>query len=201
MYFSRWEHVALAGLILAIVVGLVFGAYQYGRRSGQQELPVVETAPAGPALVHVAGEVKRPGLVRLAPGERVAQAIEKAGGATPAADLQALNLAEEPLDGTKIVVPARSARPVPAPVPASLAFAPAAPAPPARAPAPGLINLNRADPGELDALPGIGPTLARRICEYRRRLGPAGFRSKEQLLDVAGIGPKKYADIAPLVTL
>lgn len=62
-----------------------------------------------------------------------------------------------------------------------------------------LIDLNRAAQWELEALPGIGPVLARRIVDYRERLG--GFTSKEQLLGVTGIGPKRYAAIKELVVI
>jgi len=196
MFFSSWEKLALVALSLLLLAGLLFFACQYGRQSALQEVPVLAEEPRGPVLVHVAGRVLRPGLVRLAPGERVAAAIAKAGGAAPGADLDALNLAQEPLDGEKIVVPVRA--------PVLLAAPVASPAPSRSRPAaahPGPVNLNRADTQQLDSLPGIGPTLARRICTYRRSLGAAGFTAKEQLLDVPGIGPKKYAAIAPLITL
>ncbi len=212
MFFSKTEKLAAAGLGLIILLGLLWGAYHYGRQSALREVPVLATSRRGPALVHVAGAVRRPGVVRLGPGDRVCHAIDKAGGATANADLSALNLAEQPLDGDKIVVPAQgaaAATPPPAePAVAMPAQEPAAtPAsqvrgavpPPAR-PARG-VSLNRATAQQLDTLPGIGPTLAQRILTYRRSLGPAGFTSKEQLLEVPGIGPKRYADIAPYVTL
>lgn len=68
-----------------------------------------------------------------------------------------------------------------------------------QAPAAGRIDLNRASAAELDALPGIGPVLARRIIEHRARNGP--FRSLEELRAVRGIGPKLLARLAPRLIL
>jgi competence protein ComEA len=71
-------------------------------------------------------------------------------------------------------------------------------------PAAGLISLNTASQQELERLPGIGPVLAERIVahrEQRRREGHRGFESKDELLNVAGIGPKRYAAIRDLVSL
>ena len=212
VFFSKTEKLAAAGLGIIILLGLLWGAYHHGRQSALREVPVLAQRQSGPALVHVAGAVRRPGVVRLGPGDRVCHAIEKAGGATPAADLSALNLAEQPLDGDKIVVPARGGASAVSPPAELLANVPsrepvATPAAPARgatgSPAkPGRgIRLNSATAQQLDSLPGIGPTLAQRILAHRRSLGPAGFTSKEQLLEVPGIGPKRYADIAPYVTL
>jgi len=209
-FFSRWEKAALALLAVVILGGLLFWSYQAGRNAAARQLPVLmqgQASPNGPLVVHVSGEVKHPGVVKLAPGERLYQAIAKAGGATPQADIEALNLAEQPLDGDKIVVPAKG-QALEAPPGTGGAIVPAKPtsgghAPSASSPAPrtGPVSLNRATADDLDSLPGIGPTLAARILAYRKGLGARGFTSKEQLLDVPGIGPKRYADIAPLVTL
>src|SRR5215211_6321766 len=61
--------------------------------------------------VHVAGAVRQPGLLRLAPGSRVATAVERAGGAGPRADLSGVNLAAKLEDGQQVLVPVRGAGP------------------------------------------------------------------------------------------
>src|SRR5215207_3334163 len=106
--------------------------------------------------VHVAGAVRRPGLMRLPPGARVAVALERAGGPSRRADLTAVNLAARLQDGQQIVVPAAGA--------AGVAGA-AAPSGAASGPAGGKLHLSTATVDELDGVDGIGPTLAQRIIE------------------------------------
>jgi competence protein ComEA len=120
-------------------------------------------------LVHVAGEVRRPGLVRVPDGARVAVAVRRAGGPTPRADLNALNLAAPVDDGQQVVVPGRGAGGA-----SGLAAKP---------------SLGSATAEELDAVDGIGPTLAERIVEQRTESG--GFGSLDELREVEGIGEKR----------
>jgi competence protein ComEA len=147
---------------------------------------VVEAAPTGPAelVVAVSGEVREPGLVRLPPGARVADAIEAAGGLLPDADVDQLNLARKVADGELIAVG------VPG-VPADAGGA---------EPGSGAkVNLNTATLTELDTLPGIGPTLAQRILDYRAAHGQ--FGSVEELRQVSGIGDTRFAELRDLVTV
>lgn len=140
-----------------------------------------------PLRVHVTGAVAHPGVLRLPPDSIVADAIAAAGGSTALAQLEALNLAAPVHDGDRILVPGG---PVDAP-----AGSPRAPgATPLEATH---IPLNRATAAELDLLPGIGPSLANAIVEYRQTHGP--FDTVDQLLDVPGIGPSKLAAIRDLV--
>jgi len=127
--------------------------------------------------VHVAGAVKRPGLLRVPVGTRVAQALGRAGGPTRKADLNAVNLAAKLEDGQQIVVPAAGASPTGAPGTAAGGSAGAKP------------SLGSASAEQLDQVDGIGPTLAERIVEYRQEHG--GFRSLDQLGEVEGIGEKR----------
>ncbi|WP_199521566.1 ComEA family DNA-binding protein [Jiangella anatolica] len=147
--------------------------------------------PSAPAsiVVHVAGLVARPGVVELPTGSRVIDAIEAAGGATPEADLTPINLARILTDGEQVLV----TEDPPAPPPAPPADAPAAGAPS------GPVNLNTATAAELDTLPGIGPTLAGRILEWREQNGR--FTTVDELREVSGIGDQRFAELEPLVTL
>ncbi len=119
----------------------------------------------------MAGAVRKPGLYRVAPDGRVAQAIKSAGGATAAANLDGVNLAAPVNDGDKVLVPESAAAAGPG---ASVSATT------------GPISLASATVEQLDTLDGIGPTLAARIVAWRDEHG--GFASVDQLLDVPGIG-------------
>ncbi len=160
--------------------------------------------------VHVAGAVRRPSLYALPPESRVMQAILAAGGPTAEADMDAVNLAEKVTDGEKVLVPKRGAAP---PVPTAGDTHPAAvrvgrAAMPVKGTQAGRgskiaadsgeqIALNTATEADLQRLPGVGPSMAGRILAYRRSAGR--FEKVEDLMMVTGIGPKKFAKIAPLV--
>jgi competence protein ComEA len=189
---SGWAYV-LAAVALALVAwrlgpGAGGGG---GQPSPQAAGPGVSTAsvvdaPEAKALVHVAGEVRRPGVYRVGAGARAIEAIRRAGGPTRRADLSALNLAAPLQDGQQVLIPARAAR----------GGGGAASAPAAAGGA--VISLSSATEEELDALDGIGPTLAARIVEWRRAHG--GFASVDQLLDVPGIGPARLEAVRARVT-
>jgi competence protein ComEA len=160
------------------------------------QLPRADAAPAGSTstttgevLVHVAGAVLRPGVVRLAGPGRVIDAIAAAGGAAPDADLNQVNLAAKVGDADRIYVPRRGESPPAAPSTAGGASGSSAQA--------GPIDLNSATPEQLDALPGVGPATANAIVQYRSRHGQ--FRTADDLLNVPGIGPAKLATLKPLV--
>jgi competence protein ComEA len=160
--------------------------------------------PAGNAVVHVAGAVKKAGVVRLPRGSRVHEAIAAAGGASPEADPDRLNLAALLEDGQKIYVPRRG-EPAPADksAPAATSGADAAEADGTAGTAGegsgGKINLNTATAEELAELPKVGPVLAQRIVDWRTQQGP--FKSPEELDAVDGVGPKMLESLLPLVTV
>jgi competence protein ComEA len=186
---SGWAYVA-AAIALAVVAWRLGPAA--GGRGGQPAPSAASTAgslvtaPDAPrALVHVAGEVRRPGVYPIAAGARVIQAIRRAGGPTPRADLSALNLAAMLQDGQQVLIPARAPKGAPAATGAGKRTGP--------------LSLSSATAEDLEALDGIGPTLAQRIVEWRTAHG--GLASVDQLLDVPGIGPARLdalrADVVP----
>jgi competence protein ComEA len=124
----------------------------------------------------------------LVSGDRVHAAIEAAGGATAEAEPDALNLAAEVADGSRIYVPAVGE--VVVPEPASLANDPPAPV--------GPIDVNRATASQLETLPGVGPATSTAIVTERERNGP--FLNVDDLARVPGIGPAKLAGLRDLVT-
>jgi competence protein ComEA len=156
-------------------------------------------------VVHVVGAVRRPGLLRLPQGARVADAVARAGGATRRADLAGLNLAAPLVDGIQVLVPARIAATARSPgsdVGASgLSGDPGAALEPgsgALAPTGRKLSLASATAEELDELPGVGPVTAQNILDYRAEHGP--FRSVDDLDAVPGIGPARVEQLRDLVT-
>ena len=146
-----------------------------------------EPAPARKLVVHVVGQVFRPGLYSLPDGSRVDDAISKAGGPRPRAALEAVNLAAPVADGQQIVVPSRRQ--------AAQALAGGA----GGGGAGGRVHLNSATLEQLDELPGIGPVTAQKILDYRTEHG--AFGSVEELDAVPGIGPATLAELRDLVDL
>jgi competence protein ComEA len=167
-------------------------------------LPSAATGQASrPAVlvVHVAGAVARPGIVRLAAGARVFEALAAAGGAAGNADQSALNLAAPVSDGQQIFVPSPD-HPPPDPAPgAAPGAAEDVPAAGTGAPAAGTdrVNINTATVDQLQALPRIGPVLAQRIVEFRQQHGP--FARPEDLDAVPGIGPGLLEAMLDLVAV
>ena len=143
-----------------------------------------EPSPARTRLVvHVVGAVRRPGLFRLVEGSRVADAVARAGGPTPKAELSAVNLAAPLADGQQVLVPARGA---------------AVRGGRRRSCRRTKVSLGAATVEQLDELPGIGPVTAQKIVDWRAAHGP--FRSVEDLDDVPGIGPARIEQLRELVT-
>jgi len=196
---SRGE---LAGLIVVVVTSLVGAGLWYARSLPR---PVDIVAPpggaspavaAGPSvavsptpaaiIVDVAGWVRRPGVYQFASGDRVIDAVNRAGGARKGADLTSLNLAAPLADGTQIVVP-RPGATVPAGGGSTGAGSTA------------LINVNTASETELETLPDVGPVTAAAIIDYRTQNGP--FTAVDDLIDVSGIGPATLEQIRPFVTV
>ena len=187
---------ALVGLSLALVLlALVGQRFAQAGTAGEADVaaaplePVAE-APARTALVvHVVGEVRRPGLYRLRDGSRIADAVRRAGGARHGADLAALNLAAPLVDGVQVLVPSQVVE---------AAMSPGAAAVGGGAPAASAVSLSSATVEELDELPGVGPITAQKIVDYRAEHGP--FASVDDLDAVPGIGPTRIEQLRDLVT-
>lgn len=184
---SGWAYLAAAA-VLGLLAWRVGGGGGGGGGAAAQpdSAPPVRVVGAGGGelYVHVAGEVRRPGVYRLAGDGRVLQAVRLAGGPTRRADLAHLNLAARLQDGQQVLVPRRA----PAGAPAS-----AGPGGPTAGP----VSLSSATVEQLDALDGVGPTLAARIVEWREAHG--GFASVDQLDEVPGIGEGRLEALRPRV--
>jgi competence protein ComEA len=215
----EWRTDARLGVVVLVVVALVAGVVWYrigvgGASAGEapaarpsrtnatteaRDTPVgtSTTVPSSSAriVVHVAGAVAHPGVVELAPGARVIDAVEAVGGAVAEGDLDRLNLAAKVVDGQRVYVarageadPGVSGEGDPGSTPGAVTGAPG-----------GKVNLNTATQAQLEELPGIGPTYAQSIIAERQRRG--GFKSVNELRSVRGIGDKRFAELAPLVTV
>ncbi len=147
--------------------------------------------------VHVAGAVARPGVVELGAGARVIDAVEAVGGAHADADLDRLNLAAKLADGERVYVP-KVGEADPGVVTGGDASATGTGTSGGTILG-GKVNLNTATDAQLEDLPGIGPTYAQSIIAERQRRG--GFKSVNELRGVRGIGDKRFAELAPLVTV
>lgn len=154
-------------------------------RSALEPATPTATGTVVMTVVHVAGQVVRPGIVRLAQGSRVVDAVEAAGGPLADADLAAINLARPVVDGEQVYVPTPG-EVVPA------VSGPAGVDGPAGG-GEGPIDLNAADTVALDTLPGVGPVLAERIIAWRAEHGR--FTSVDELGEVSGIGEKLLGQI------
>lgn len=181
--------------------------------------PVTETpAPAPPAeiVVHVAGAVKKPGVYHLSPNARNDDALKAAGGATSEANTDAVNLAAKIEDASQLYIPTRKEQPeggAQSPVTTKSAVtaptktgaheavkkggSPGGKSAKLSDPSQGTVNINTANEEDLQKLPGIGPAMAARILEYRQQNGR--FQTPEDLLQISGIGEKKFAKMQPFV--
>lgn len=185
----------IAVVVVALMVAIALVVLRPGSIVAHEPLPLKQqtdnsadsgTQTGGSAahetvIVHLTGEVLQPGVVEIAAGARVTDAIAAAGGVTEHAALDTVNLARTVLDGEQIRVP-HSSEAVPG---GALGEG-------------SLINLNQANASELGTLPQIGPALADRIIRWREEHG--GFQRVEDVQQVAGIGPKVFAEIHDLVT-
>ena len=192
---SRGE---IAGLIVVLAAVLGGAGLWYARSlpkpvtiaasgPGATQPGVSATATPASLIVDVAGAVRKPGVYEFAEVERVVDAIERAGGPMPKADLSLLNLAAMLVDGTQILVPKTGP---------AVAGMPGGAAPGLSS---GIVNINTASATELETLSGIGEVLAGTIVEYRDQNGP--FVSVDDLLDVSGIGPATLEEIRDQVTV
>jgi competence protein ComEA len=174
-------------------------------------------------VVHVAGAVHKPGVYHLPPEARGEDALKAAGGPTGDANTDAINLAAHIEDGSQLYVPTRKEQPAGGASPEADSAPAAAPPVKTRAkstasagavrkvgprgsksnkltdPSQGKVDLNSASAEALQRLPGVGPAMAERLLEFRKE--NHGFHSVEDLLQVSGIGEKKFEKLRPFVTL
>jgi competence protein ComEA len=179
--------VAAALVLLLVLGGRLLSHHGGGTAEPAHTFPAVGSAPPAAArvVVDVVGAVRRPGLYRLRAGARIADALARAGGSTPKADLEQVNLAAPVADGEQVVVPHRTAGGADA---EAVGGGPGPSRP---------VQLSTATLERLDALPGIGPVTAQKILDYRAKHG--AFSSVDELDAIPGIGPSRIDQLRGLV--
>lgn len=204
--------VAVVGVFVGIILGV--GGLTLAKRV--QPAPIViqppeptalpaPTATPAPLRIFVNGAVAAPDVYEMAHDEIVQQAIERAGGFLDEADTAVVNLALPLQDGMQIYVPtveetAEQTQPIiTSPVVRSGGIEVEAAGDTAVATDGGIVNINTATVAELDTLPGIGPSTAEKIVEYRDSNGP--FATIDEIMSVSGIGPAKYEQIEAFITV
>jgi competence protein ComEA len=181
--------------ILYMVSGILFGLFIAALvwvvvRNPSGEAVTLRPVPTGkPIVVQISGAVPRPGVYALPEGSRVQDVISAAGGFLAEADKESINLARTLDDGERLDIPYTEG------------FSPVIPteAPAVVEASSELININTASSIELESLPGIGPTTAQKIIDYREQNGP--FLSIDDIINVSGIGPGTYERIKLLITI
>ena len=189
-------------IICLVVVIIIVGIFMNDKRS-QGELisddliidnktTEQETVKDNIIKVHIDGCVKSPGIIELAEGSRIADAIDKVGGITSNASIKNVNLAYVLQDGEKIHIPSveeENTSPEQIQVISSANGSNES----------GKININKATLAELQKISGIGESTAKKIIEYRNINGE--FKKIEELKQITGIGDKKYDIIKEEVTV
>ncbi|KAA3659434.1 MAG: ComEA family DNA-binding protein [Chloroflexi bacterium] len=200
----------LINVLIGVFVGTIFGVSGMVLRRQVQPAPIqiippdptVTPAPTptlGPIQVYVNGAVANPDIYELPPDSIVEAAIEMAGGFSDGANTAVINLAQPLADGVQVFIPfeekdtglphAGVNEPdivVESRMGSGLNFG-------------GLININTADIALLDTLPGIGPSTAQKIVDYRDANG--SFSSLEELMNVSGIGEAKFNQVKDAITV
>jgi competence protein ComEA len=186
--------------VLNMAAGILFGLFIAAliwivSRNPSGEAVTLRPAPTEtPVIVYITGAVPRPGIYALPEGSRVQDGIAAAGGFLAEAERTDINLAAFLIDGEELDIPfVEGGSPVlPTPVENN-------PVLPDSGSSSELIDINTASSAELETLPGIGPTTAQKIIEYRQTNG--AFVSIEDIINVSGIGPGLYERIKDLITV
>ena len=147
-------------------------------------------------IVHVTGEVKKPGVVRVKEGSRVEDIVKAAGGLTENADISNINLAYVVEDGTKIRIPSTDDEKQEEYITQSIGEGIIMQEESNNSRS-SIVNINTANETELEELPGIGASIAGRIVEYRNKNGK--FKNIEDIKNVTGIGDSKFEKIKSLI--
>lgn len=185
-------------LFIAVLAVIIIGGscYAYWQKNSVPESIVTPAnVPAstdkslrqGELTVYISGAVMQPGVIKVQTGTRIIDVINTAGGLAQGADVGKLNLAQAVKDGMHIQVPGGKLAIQNTPNAVSVQAVS------------GKVNINTADKKELDSLPGIGPTIAQRIIDYRQANGP--FKELDHIKNVSGISDSKYSKLKDKITI
>lgn len=193
-FVAKYRYELLAGFsFLALLGGIVASVIVFRDNSRQEITLETSQTTEETIMVDVSGAVKTPGIYEFSTGSRIIDAIEKSGGFSETADTrwvdEMLNQAESLVDGQKIFIPVTKPTTVPDQQSSGTTDTAQTPQQDSK------ININTATVSDLVELPGIGETYAQRIIEHRP------YKAIAELLNVPGIGPKKFESIKDLVSV
>lgn len=214
-YINKKTKILLIILIAIMAIGISYYAYQNEKESQniieQQNLEIEENKQEESSketkkiIVHVSGAVQNEGVIELEENSRIADAIEKAGGFREDAYTKDVNLAYKLEDGMKIYIPTMEEKEnektnviVESNIETennNSSYSNASDGKNTNS----KVNINTASKEELDTLPGIGPSTAEKIINYRKEKGK--FKSIEEIKDVSGIGDSKYENIKDMIEI
>lgn len=190
----RKSMLILLMILIAVAGGTYYGCYMQEKESVQLDVAANPTAQEGGSekgteiTVYVTGAINKPGVVTVKEGARTADAVNACGGLLPTADGEKVNMAQVLKDGQQVRVPEKVvSEKASASKPGSMNPAASSDKP---AQLSGPVNINTAGAEELDTLPGIGPSMAKRIIEFRETEG--AFTAIEDIKKVKGIGEAKF---------
>ncbi len=189
-------YIAMLFLFLVVLGGTIWALRQPAPAALTIITPTPRPTPTtASVIVDVRGAVAQPGVYTLIAGSRVQDALAQAGNVLPNAETRNLNLARKVNDGEQIYVPTVDQATVPPPPASGKSNSSNA----ATKTPIGIININTATLEELDALPGIGPSIAQRIIDFREQNG--AFKQIEDVKKVRGIGDALFGDIKDMITV
>lgn len=220
MNLTQKQKILFVCVIVAITIGILFYIWKSSSQVSSLEVDlqgnIMENEPSEEAniteeessittpqtiIVHIAGEVVSEGIVTLKEGSRIADAISFAGGTTLEADLSDVNLAYILEDGQKVYIPNIHDKKEEDSYPTQeiISTGSSNHSSSSLETSPSMININTATQTQLETIPGIGPSTALQILQYRKENGP--FQSIDELENVKGIGPAKLEKMKPFVTV
>lgn len=207
---KKEQKIKIAITLFVIIIAIFYYIYSQNQKEiffeeSKQENEVqerTEETENKKIIVHVSGAVKNEGIVELEEGARVANAIEKAGGVRDDAYTKDINYALKLEDGMKIYVPtieeAKQEKEEVNINSESSNYIISSNNTKTNENSNGQkVNINNADESELDELPGVGPSTAQKIIQYRKENGE--FKSIDELKNVSGIGEAKFQKIKDLI--
>ena len=196
--------IAIIAVIMLLVIGyyIMHGTKQYNTFEATDAIQKNETVETSKIpdeqktiIVHITGGVRTEGIIQLKEGDRIADAIDEAGGITDDADLSQVNLAYVLQDGQKIYIPRIQDQEIMKVVTDGSGDDVIIDGETNN----NIVNINRANQTELETLIGIGPSTALKIIDYRKQNGE--FKKKEELMNVPGIGESKFEAIKDNITI
>lgn len=185
------------GIIGIIIYSLISNSIAFTKEKQEKEMAEFEIQERleeeieekRKIYIHIDGAVKKKGLIELSEGDRLEKAINKAGGLEKDADLRYVNLAMLISDGEKVYIPSKNEE-----VDYSLGVSYIPESKENKR-----ININRANNEELQEIPGVGPSTAKKILDYRKKNG--NFKKIEEIKNVGGIGDSKFQEMLEYISI